>query len=99
MANLRTLDPLLAALALAECNEQQSERETFIATIQAWIGKSPYLRARTDEQLILAFLRRCRFSVEETKVRIDNYYSLRNVFPLLYKNCIFLRSVKIFVLI
>ncbi|KAM8704287.1 hypothetical protein ACLKA7_008827 [Drosophila subpalustris] len=81
MANLRTLEPLLAALALAECNEQQSEREALISTVQTWIAKSPYLKARTDAQWILAFLRRCRFSVEETKRRIDNYYSLRNVFP------------------
>ncbi|XP_030573591.1 alpha-tocopherol transfer protein-like [Drosophila novamexicana] len=81
MAGLRPLAPELSALALSECNEQQAERGALIATLQTWIGKSPYLKARTDERLILAFLRRCRFSLEETKRRIDNYYSLRNAFP------------------
>ncbi|EDV91467.1 alpha-tocopherol transfer protein-like [Drosophila grimshawi] len=81
MAELRPLDTQLAALALTECNEQQSEREALIATLQIWIDKSPHLRARTDAHLLLAFLRRCRFSMEETKRRIDNYYSLRNPFP------------------
>jgi len=82
MANtLRTLDPKLAALAKSECNEEQAQRAEIIATIQTWITKSPHLKAPTDEQLILAFLRRCRFSQEETKRRFDNYYSLRSVFP------------------
>lgn len=81
MAPLRSMDPALVTLALSECNEQQAEREAMIACLQAWIAKSPYLRARTDEHLLLAFLRRCRYSLEETKRRIDNYYSLRNVFP------------------
>ncbi|EDW15437.1 uncharacterized protein Dmoj_GI22785 [Drosophila mojavensis] len=81
MAGLRPLPAELAELAVTECNEQQSERETFIVTLQTWIAKSPYLKARTDERLILAFLRRCRFSVEAAKRRIDNYYSLRNDFP------------------
>ncbi|XP_001357824.1 alpha-tocopherol transfer protein-like [Drosophila pseudoobscura] len=78
---LRTLDPELLALAKTECNEEQSQREAIVATLQVWITKSPHLKAPTDEQLILAFLRRCRYSQEETKRRFDNYYSLRSVFP------------------
>lgn len=81
MAPLRALDAALVPLAQSECNEQQAEREAMIAKLQAWIEKSPYLRARNDERLLLAFLRRSRYSLEETKGRIDNYYSLRNVFP------------------
>lgn len=81
MAGLRPLTPELAAVAVSECNEQQTERGEFIVTLQIWIGKLPYLKARTDERLLLAFLRRCRFSVEAAKRRIDNYYSLRNDFP------------------
>ncbi|XP_020808998.1 alpha-tocopherol transfer protein-like [Drosophila serrata] len=78
---LRPLDPKLAALAKSECNEEPAQRAEIVATIQTWITKSPHLKAPTDEQLILAFLRRCRFSQEETKRRFDNYYSLKNVFP------------------
>ncbi|XP_017031292.1 alpha-tocopherol transfer protein-like [Drosophila kikkawai] len=78
---LRPLDPKLAALAKSECNEEPAQRDEIVATIQTWISKSPHLKAPTDEQLILAFLRRCRFSQEETKRRFDNYYSLRSVFP------------------
>nr|XP_016927088.2 alpha-tocopherol transfer protein-like [Drosophila suzukii] len=78
---LRPIDPQLAALAKSECNEEQAQRSEIIVTIQTWITKSPHLKAPTDEHLILAFLRRCRFSQEEAKRRFDNYYSLRNVFP------------------
>jgi len=78
---LRPLDPQLATLAKSECNEEQAQRSEIIVTIQTWITKSPHLKAPTDEHLILAFLRRCRFSQEEAKRRFDNYYSLRNVFP------------------
>lgn len=78
---LRPLDPQLAALAKSECNEEQAQRAEIVAAIQTWITKSPHLKAPTDERLILAFLRRCRFSQEEAKRRFDNYYSLRAVFP------------------
>ncbi|KAI8045133.1 hypothetical protein M5D96_001312, partial [Drosophila gunungcola] len=71
----------IATYEADECNEEQAQRAANVSTIQTWIGKSPHLKAPTDEQLILAFLRRCRFSQEETKRRIDNYYSLRSVFP------------------
>ncbi|XP_068156483.1 alpha-tocopherol transfer protein-like [Drosophila tropicalis] len=78
---LRPLSPQLLVLAKAECNEQETERENFIVNLQTWINKSPHLKAPTDELLLLAFLRRCRYSQEETKRRFDNYYSLRGVFP------------------
>ncbi|XP_030369558.1 alpha-tocopherol transfer protein-like [Scaptodrosophila lebanonensis] len=71
----------LEATAQAECNENIAANEALIATLQTWITKSPHLSARTNEQLLLSFLRRCRFSLEETKRRIDNYYALRGVFP------------------
>ncbi|ALC45846.1 CG10300 [Drosophila busckii] len=81
MSRLRALEPTLAALAQSECNEQQTLRADYINELQTWIEKSAHLQASTDEQLLLAFLRRCRFSLEETKRRIDNYYALRNSFP------------------
>lgn len=79
--NLRELDPTLRELARTNCKEDANTVVEQILTIQEWIKKSPHLKASSHPQLILAFLRRCRFSLEETKKRIDDYYSLKSAFP------------------
>ncbi|XP_028900866.2 alpha-tocopherol transfer protein-like [Zeugodacus cucurbitae] len=78
--NLRQLDPALRELARTNCNENAETVVDQIEVIQEWIRKSPHLKASNNPHLILAFLRRCHFSLEETKKRIDDYYALKNAF-------------------
>ncbi|XP_050334400.1 alpha-tocopherol transfer protein-like [Bactrocera neohumeralis] len=75
---IRELDPVLRELARTNCNENPDTVVEQIEVIQEWIRKSPHLKASNNPQLILAFLRRCKFSLEETKKRIDNYYAMKN---------------------
>ncbi|XP_011204068.1 uncharacterized protein LOC105226748 [Bactrocera dorsalis] len=75
---VRELDPVLRELARTNCNENPDTVVEQIEVIQEWIRKSPHLKASNNPQLILAFLRRCKFSLEETKKRIDNYYAMKN---------------------
>lgn len=42
-----------------------------------WIAKQPHLKARTDDQWILTFLRGCKYSLERTKEKFDLYYTMR----------------------
>uniref|UniRef100_A0A0K8UR17 Alpha-tocopherol transfer protein-like n=1 Tax=Bactrocera latifrons TaxID=174628 RepID=A0A0K8UR17_BACLA len=75
---VRELDPVLRELARTNCNENPDTVVEHIEVIKEWIRKSPHLKASNNPQLILAFLRRCKFNLEDTKKRIDNYYAMKN---------------------
>ncbi|XP_037942887.1 alpha-tocopherol transfer protein-like [Teleopsis dalmanni] len=74
---IRVLTPALQELALENCNENPDTVECHISALQSWIKQSPHLKARMDKKLLLAFLRRCQFSMEETKKRIDAFYTMK----------------------
>lgn len=75
------LTPELENAARENCNESKEIRETSLVSLKAWLKKTPHLKSRTNDELLLSFLRCCRFSLEDTKKRIDGFYSLKNVFP------------------
>ncbi|KAG8226437.1 hypothetical protein J437_LFUL015105 [Ladona fulva] len=68
--------------------EEVSKRELFedpkrlgsdIQHIKEWLKKQPHIRARMDDQFIVAFLRGCKFSLERTKEKLDAYYTMKTV--------------------
>lgn len=73
-------------VAKANCNETLEIRESSLTALREWLKKTPHLKARTNDELLLSFLRCCRFSLEDTKKRIDSFYSLKNVFPEVLSN-------------
>ncbi|XP_038208489.1 clavesin-2-like [Zerene cesonia] len=82
--SIRALSPELAEKARLELNEDSNRLQSDIQHIKDWLSKQPHLRARTDDQFIVAFLRGCKFSLERTKEKIDLYYSLRSLAPELF---------------
>ncbi|XP_075170527.1 alpha-tocopherol transfer protein-like [Haematobia irritans] len=83
---MRPLSPTLSDIARIKLNETPERIQQDLDILRAWIKKQRHLRARTSDQFLVAFLRRCHFSLEETKKRIDNFFSYYNVFPEIYKN-------------
>ncbi|XP_047516143.1 uncharacterized protein LOC125056869 [Pieris napi] len=79
--SIRALSPELAEKALKELNEDPKRTPSDIQHIKEWLSKQPHLRARTDDQWLLQFLRGCKFSLERTKEKIDLYYSMRTLTP------------------
>ncbi|GAB0090854.1 alpha-tocopherol transfer protein-like [Sergentomyia squamirostris] len=77
MANIRPLSEHLALKALKELNEVPERIQEDLNALRAWIGKQPHLRARTDDQFLVGFLRGCKYSLERAKKKIDIYYSVR----------------------
>lgn len=57
MNNIRPLPPALALKALAELNEFPERIESELSSLKEWISKTPHLKARTDDQFLMAFLR------------------------------------------
>ncbi|XP_029157320.1 retinol-binding protein pinta-like [Nylanderia fulva] len=66
-------------------NESDEGRENAISEIKRWIQESD-LRARTDDFTILRFLRVCKFNIEKTKTKMQNYQMQRAKLPEWYAN-------------
>ncbi|XP_037813926.1 alpha-tocopherol transfer protein-like [Lucilia sericata] len=86
MSKIRPLSAKLALKAQEELGEKPERIDDDIKALREWIQKQPHLKARTDDQLLVAFLRGCKYSLEKAKQKIDSFYAMRNAVPELYKN-------------
>ncbi|TDG44548.1 hypothetical protein AWZ03_009020 [Drosophila navojoa] len=84
--SIRPLSAELALKAQKELGEVPERVPEDIETIRTWISKQPHLKAREDAQFLVAFLRGCKYSLEKTKLKLDNFYAMRGAVPELYKN-------------
>lgn len=83
---MRPLSPTLAEIAKRDLNETPDRIQQDLYILREWIRQQRHLRARTSDEFLIAFLRRCHFSLEETKKRVDHFFSYYNVFPEVFKN-------------
>ena len=85
MLDIRPLNSELQKIASEILQETQEKIEDAVPALKDWIRNSPHLRARTDEQFLIAFLRFCHYDLEKTKEQIDAFYSLRTSIPEIIK--------------
>jgi len=81
-----TLNPELLEKARKELNEDPERKAQDIQAIRDWMKKQPYIRGNTDDEVILMFLRSCKFSLERCKEKIDKYYTIQTALPEWYQN-------------
>lgn len=86
MAAIRPLSVELQKIAIDELNEVPERVPQDIAALREWIEKQTHLRARTDDQFLVSFLRGCKYSLEKTKSKIDYFYTIRSMLPHLFVN-------------
>lgn len=88
MANIgiRPLNEELRKVAQDELNEVQSRIPEDIAALRTWIEKQPHLKARVDDQFLVAFLRGCKYSLEKAKSKLDYFYTIKTMIPELFAN-------------
>lgn len=79
--DIRPLDSALEKVAREELNEDPTKIEEAVETLRDWIRKSPHLRARTDDQFLVTFLRATKYSMENAKKKLDIFYTLRTQIP------------------
>ncbi|KAL6263041.1 hypothetical protein P5V15_005837 [Pogonomyrmex californicus] len=72
--------------AKTHLNETDDIRKDALTKIKRWIEESSDLCAQTDDISILPYLRICKFDIEETKIRIQNYHKFRSDVPEWYTN-------------
>lgn len=78
---IRELSPALQKVACEQLFEEPDKIIDSVKILREWIAKSPHLRARTDDQFLVTFLRCCKYSIEKTKAKIDLFYTLRTHMP------------------
>ncbi|KAH8391736.1 hypothetical protein KR215_001085, partial [Drosophila sulfurigaster] len=78
---IRPLKPALQAIAIEELNEVPHRVAEDIAALRDWVLKQPHLRACTEDQFLLAFLRGTKFSLERAKQKFDRFYTLQASIP------------------
>lgn len=83
---MRPLTAKLAEIARNDLNEIPERIEQDLIILREWIRQQRHLRARTSDEFLIAFLRRCKYSLEETKKRIDAFFSYYNIFPEVLRN-------------
>lgn len=83
---LRPLPAELQEIAHKELNEVPSRVPEDIIALRSWIHKQSHLRARTDDQFLIAFLRGSKYSLEKAKQKIDSFYTLKAVIPEVYND-------------
>lgn len=84
MTNIRALPEELQKIACDELNEVPEQIEQNLKDLKEWIEKQPHLKARTDDQFLISFLRGCKYSMEKAKSKIDKYYTLKTKYPDFY---------------
>ncbi|KAB7502485.1 Alpha-tocopherol transfer protein-like [Armadillidium nasatum] len=86
MINPFDLSPELLKIAKEELHEDPERRQKDIEYIREWLQKQPHITARTDDWTILRFLRGCKFSLENTKKKLDMFYTCKNLTPEWFSN-------------
>lgn len=86
MVNIRPISEELALKAEKELFEKPEKIQEDVDALRAWVEKTPYLKARTDDQTLVNILRACKYSLEKAKAKIDTYYTVRSAFSEVFNN-------------
>jgi hypothetical protein len=81
MLDVRPLNSELQAIADEKLNEEPDKTEEVLNEFRTWIECQSHLRARQDDQFLIAFLRVCRFDLEKAKNQLEIFYTLRSQMP------------------
>lgn len=79
--NIRSLCDELKKVAKEELNEVEDCIGDNIEALRDWIHKQRHLKARTDDQFLVAFLRGSKYSLEKAKAKIDYFYTFKTLMP------------------
>jgi len=84
--SVRKLSPELQKKAEEELNEVPGRITADLKDLKDWLKEQPHLTARTDDQFLLGFLRGCKFNLQETKDKLDQFYTVRTLAPEFFSN-------------
>lgn len=81
MLKIRSISSELAKAAKEELKEVTDRIPDDVNALRLWINKQPHLNPNIDDQLLVTFLRGCKYSLERTKEKIDTYFTMKTTIP------------------
>jgi hypothetical protein len=81
MLDIRPLNEELQRVAREQLNEIPEEIENTMVRFKEWIRKAPHLKARVNDQFLIAFLRTSKYDLEKAQKHLDIFYTLRSKIP------------------
>ncbi|KAK9732179.1 CRAL/TRIO domain [Popillia japonica] len=81
-----TLSDADEKFAINVLNETYETRAKSLEEIKKWLMENPNISGKLDDLNILAFLRGCKFCLDKTKEKIQNYYEMRSKVPEWFAN-------------
>ncbi|XP_075167478.1 clavesin-2-like [Haematobia irritans] len=84
MANIKPLPDDLQEIAIRELGEVPTRIPEDLDNLKKWIEQQPHLKACTDDQFLIQFLRYSKYSLEKAKRKIDLFYTLKTKYPDLF---------------
>jgi hypothetical protein len=81
MENIRQLSQSLQQRAIEDLNEVPDSIPDELRELKSLIQQTPYLRARTDNQFLLTFLRGSKHDVQIALRKIEMFYECRAALP------------------
>ncbi|EAT39958.1 AAEL008281-PA [Aedes aegypti] len=86
MLSLRPITADLADVAKNELSEDPSQLESHLSVIRNWLKECKHLHGFLDDQILLSFLRGCKFSLEKVKEKLALFYWIRTTLPEVVQN-------------
>ncbi|XP_058064951.1 retinol-binding protein pinta-like, partial [Anopheles bellator] len=86
MPKIRPLSAELTKKAAEELFEKPERLDEDLDALRVWLSQCPHIKARTDDQFLMMFLRGSKHSLERAKEKLDMYYSVRTSMPELMLN-------------
>lgn len=84
--NIRPLSLKLQEKAVKELNELPDRLEQDIGCLREWLLQNPQIKARTDDQILVNFLRGSKFNTGKCRSKIETFYKVRTKSPELIRN-------------
>ncbi|XP_055626115.1 alpha-tocopherol transfer protein-like [Toxorhynchites rutilus septentrionalis] len=86
MANVRLISPELTIVAERDLNEDPTQLRSHLEVIRTWLSEHSTIQGALSDQILLSFLRGCKFSLEKTKQKLALFYRIRTMLPEVVQN-------------
>lgn len=86
MQTVRPTSSELAVVAERELNEDPTQLRSHLEVIRTWLSEHDTIQGELSDQILLSFLRGCKFSLEKAKQKLALFYRIRTGLPEVVQN-------------
>ncbi|XP_013105430.2 alpha-tocopherol transfer protein-like isoform X2 [Stomoxys calcitrans] len=79
MLQIKPLSAELQKIAIEELHEVPARIPEDLKALKEWLITQPHLKARTDDQFLLQFLRGTKYSLEKAKSKLDYFFTFKTL--------------------